>query len=521
MRKSYWIIILIFLLKFIFHLFWDYAYTYDHNRNLLVIRDIVQYSTYTYYGFNYVVNPPLYYFLLAIPGLIFGVSHFSIQFFVLINYFLGSLLIYKIVLKLTKSEKLALLSFLFAFLNPTSFLIEDIDYFDIVFLMAALLVYTYFNFLDNPNLKNSFFFGAFIGLSMLTKDSFLIFNILIALHYLIFVKNKNWKNTLISFCISLAVYLPWILYLLINNLPFPWQAHAGDITGNLEWGGYQPRPYYYGYFILLKNCPIITLISFYYAIRKRERDPKITFLKMSILFGPLLVRMILSYFVIDPIYFLFTILFIYFSIRKYPKYIYFLVLASFLILNLRIIYLYTLPSGFNTCSIVKFAKSLNKSEVALVMNINNETIPDYTDFELMSPAKFEYTSESGLYSNILTRDADYIISGSPLSNSSVFECLGSKYYVVRVEKPSLPKIYIRDFYGKPLANSIILIKKDGGVMYGIADNYGEYMLPMSNPDSVVVSRIGYSKKEINPSKNIIVVLERLPLFITGENYDRY
>ncbi len=520
MKKSYWIIFSVFLLKFIFHLFWDYAYTYDHNRNLLVIRDIVQYGTYTYYGFNYVVNPPLYYLLLSIPGAVFGVSHFSIQFFVLINYFLASFLIYKIVFKLTKSEKLALFSFLIAFLNPTSLLIEDIDYFDIVFLMGALLVYTYFDFLDNPNTKNAVIFGIVIGLSMLTKDSFLIFNLLIALHYFIFVKNKDWKNILISLSISFIVYSPWFLYLFINNLPFPWQSHAGDITGNLEWGGYQPMPYYHGYIILLKNCPVIVLVSFYYAIRKRERDPKITFLKMGILFGPLLVRIILSYFVIDPIYFLFVVLFIYFSVRKYPKYIYGLVFVSFLILNLRLIYLHTLPSDFNTCSVVNFAKSLNKSEVVLVMNIKNETIPDYTDFELMSPAKFEYTTESNLYNDIIINDADYIISGTPLDNSSVFKCVGSKYYVIKIMKPSFPKLYVRSKYGKPLANSVLLIKKGNSITYGITDNFGEYMLPIDDPDKIVVSRIGYYKKEVSLN-DVIVVLNKLPIFITGDNYDRY
>ncbi len=522
------IIISLLISKIILHIYWDYFFTYDHNRNLLVIKDLVNYGTYTYFGYNFVINPPLFFIIYSLFGLFIGVSHFSMQFIGLLIYFLASIIIYKIVELISKSRDAPIIAFIITFLNPTSLLIEEIDFFAINLLMSSLLLLTYLLFIKNQSIKNALILGLIAGLSMLTKDSFIIFLLLLVIHYLFFSRFN--KNSLISILTALITYLPWVSYLLLNNLPMPWQSHAGELSGNLSWGGELTTPFYHAFYLLLINWPVLFLLSIIYCFIGKNK-----LLKTIIIIGPIIVRLILHYFVIDHIYFLFialpiasSLLIVNKRLKNYSSLIITAITISFIINNYNTLFI---NGSFtrDSCDFIDFLHSLKPSDSVIVDELNPI---DYTHFALMSNARFEHVNSNNydfFVMSIIRQGANLFITNHSVNLPLLyhFNCVvrgvNNDYFVYSIPHNSSMTIKVVSD-GKPLSNAVLLFVINNSSIIGLTSNDGsyDYFIPV-RPSLIKAYRVGFNSTTIiNPKNDLIVInLKRLPLFTTGYNFTRY
>lgn len=548
-KRNHLIIILIALVaKIIFHFFWDFYYTYDHNRNLLVMEDLVNYGTLAYYGRNFVTSPPLYFLTYSFAGLLIGVSHFSIQFLELITYFAASLLVGRILFKISGSRKTALIGFLITFLNPTALLVEDLDFIAINLLTASILVLGYFKFIKSQGLRSSLILGLALGLSLLVKDSFFLLACLIIIHYLLFIRKKL-AYLLVVLVIALIIYSPWLIYLQVNDLPFPWESHEGELTGNLEWADYQVKPLTEGYAILFNNWPLMFILSILYCFNK-SKAKEVNFFKFLLVAGPLFTRLILSYFVLDHVYFLFISLPVLstliisaesFKLDLYrldlkinARNLLVLLLAASLLVNNYLIIVNEGSFLHDNCSLFAYLKGLTKSDVVLEANVE---VLGYTDFELMSDAKFEHTMTADLNfltTMILANDANLLVSGTRLNYpflklTKSFNCnirgVNANYYVYDISKGeanySLSFKVVGD--NKPLANAFIRLLFGNKSYYFLTKNDGTCSISViERPLMARIYRVGYEPKMIiEPKGDLTVNLNKLPFYLTGYNHTRY
>jgi len=289
-----WWVIALFVACFLAQLFFQtqvvqFKTEYDHDRNIIVARELAETGILSYLGRAYAINPPLYYAIHAAMISIFGFSYFIVKFTELSLFFLGSVLVYFITRRVFGSRKAGLLAFILSgALTWTSLYASAVRSYSSVFLFGALLIYAYLRFLEKQSWIRAIISGAVFGLCMLTKESFIFLGLALALHFLIFsalINDKHVKNYgmsrplilgIIAIVVSLAVYLPWIYYLSANHLTMPWDIHV--FNPQVSWAsqktGWNPGSVLSVFAIFFQNWPVMLSCAFIMLALKAKSSIK-------------------------------------------------------------------------------------------------------------------------------------------------------------------------------------------------------------------------------------------------------
>ena len=215
MKKLHIIILIIgslFVLASIFHtnIWFDEAYSVGMaNQSLIDIWKI---------GGND-VHPVLYYWMLRIVSLLTGGSILAYRIFSAIPIILLGLIGFTHIRKDFGNKTGILFSFLCYFLPIMAVNANQIRMYSWAILIVTILaIYSYRIYLGNSEKKNWIIFGISSLASIYIHYYGLMAAGLINLFLLIyFIKNKKWKelkNQIVIGIIQVALYIPWLIYLL-------------------------------------------------------------------------------------------------------------------------------------------------------------------------------------------------------------------------------------------------------------------------------------------------------------------
>lgn len=266
---------------------------YDHNRDLVITRELAEQGTFSYFGQVYVINPPLNYILHALPIWITG--HFSYvlqKVLEIILFWVGICLTYFVALEFFSDKKKALSAFILAAVTWSFILASAIRFYSVVLLFGNVLLLSYLLYIKHPSTRRLLFFGVAIGLAMLIKSSFVFFILILLAHFFAMHIIQKDIRRLLMHSISLAIapvliYLPYLIYICANKLPMPWQAYSLSTGQQAAWlAGYVHPPVWSGYVQLFKFWPVLTSIAVVATIlffcKERGRLNKKLFLVISL-----------------------------------------------------------------------------------------------------------------------------------------------------------------------------------------------------------------------------------------------
>lgn len=172
------------------------------------------------------VHPPLYYFLLRIWNYVFGWGLFSLRSFSIIFGVLTVWAGYKLVYYSLKDKRLALLAALLLAINPFQIQYSlEARMYTLGTFLALYSSYVLAKALENNKTKNWIWYGILVSACMYTHY-YLIFTViaqvLYVAHYIIknrlinFQKQGILLKAVLSYILSIILYLPWIKPLLIQ-----------------------------------------------------------------------------------------------------------------------------------------------------------------------------------------------------------------------------------------------------------------------------------------------------------------
>ena len=265
------------------------------SKNILTTQD---YFTLTWVGGQkyWFEKPPLYFIITGFLFDTLGVSEFTARLTTALFSIACLIFTYKIG-KLISSSRVGYLAVLALILNTSYLYYSRTAMLDVI-LTSLITISIYFylkNTIENHE-SQLYLTGLFIGLAVLTKSivGFLPLGyILFHQIYLIFIKNQNYKESIIKFSkilgISVIVSLPWHLYMLYlhGNIfidsYFGYHLFQRFSTEIEDKGG----PWYY-YINVIRNSMrlwfvllIPSLVFALYKLRKNIKEKNIMFLLIS------------------------------------------------------------------------------------------------------------------------------------------------------------------------------------------------------------------------------------------------
>ena len=184
-------VVLIFLAVFLFHLIFQTVFfqtltEYDHDRDLIIGKEIYERGTISYFGSAYIINPPLNYLMHASLNFLSGeFIYLHHQIFEIVMFFLALVLIYFIMLELTANKKVALYTFLISSLAWSFTFATAIRSYSLTLLFGNLIIFAYIKYLKKPDWKWAVITGIVLGLGMLAKTSLAWLAMIITLHFIL------------------------------------------------------------------------------------------------------------------------------------------------------------------------------------------------------------------------------------------------------------------------------------------------------------------------------------------------
>lgn len=548
---------LVFVFYFIFLMFFfQVSPTYDYYRDLTIVKEIYHRGTFSYYGQAYVINPPMNYLIESVPLFIFGGLIYTANKILEICIFFSALVIlYFISLRILKDKTKALLSFMIASLTWTFIYATPTRSHSIVFLISCAMVLAYLRYQDDNNYINACILGLIMGLSMLIKSSLVFLIFLISLHFFYYcIVEKKIKGSVkyysVFAIVALAVYIPYLIYIYINQLPWPWVANMINISGGAAWlEGYVAPPFYFLYYVVLKHWNvlfIISIISFFWGYHKKVLNKDYFLLYLILFLGPLIAKLVIPiveissgnlhhwYYFFIPLPIL-TVFFIY-EFRENVRYY----LLVFVFIALLVNFFIFIPR--EGISIEKWSSNKIFNDIKDMKG--NETVLSnwerYNYINAMSNSYSEFSQGVDL-KQALIYDADYYFLTSKSDEDWLYLVdegkgyEGSQIYVYKINKAELMNrsglikkgvIRLVNSHSSPVSMARCAIYDGSGFsMMKVSDNAGEIELTVPNSGEkgtyyIECIAMGYDKYsgEINSSEISLGKLHPFYHKYTGTRY---
>ncbi|MBR9681382.1 MAG: hypothetical protein GOV00_01130 [Candidatus Altiarchaeota archaeon] len=240
----------VFLLTF--HLIFTPIIGYDHARNLEVAREMANTGLMSYYGENFVSNPPLLYMVHALIIKLFG-FHYILHRMVDLLFWIAAMFVLEALGKEVNVQHLGLLIGLsWTFVYATA-----IRSYSDTLLLSAIMLLLYFRFKKEPSLRGAMWFGISYGVAGWAKYPPFLLSAFFLLDWL--VHKKPLKYIIIALVVGSSFALPLIAYAQFNGLPMPWTA---SVDTNVVWRTGDPQTLYEPYLLLLKMWPALFTLAF-------------------------------------------------------------------------------------------------------------------------------------------------------------------------------------------------------------------------------------------------------------------
>jgi len=472
---------------------------YDHDRDLIIEQELVERGTFSYFGQAYVINPPINYITHAVPIWLTGdLSYLAQQIIEIIMFAAAIILIYFIALELTKDQKQAFIAFVLAAVSWTFILATAIRSYSIMLLMGTLLFYTYLRYLSKPGYKSAAIFGIVIGLAMLTKSSFFFLLVIMGVHLiwtLLTKQDYKYEHLGAIAILTLVLYAPYLYYIFINGLPWPWQANLASLSG--AWAaGAERIPIWHIYIEMLKTWPVLFaagLVAIGLQIRSEKKSVLMStnfLLILTVLVTPLLVPLLLRLTALNHWFFLFIPLPILAAqlvtkLEKHSK-----LLLVLLLVAIAVTGAYQISKNVSS-EAVNGNEELNNfiSELSASDSLLSEW--RYAYFNVFSDAYAEY-SQGFDPGNAVVYAIDYYISAEPIEDAPFLEpykqmssktpVYGGDFYAYKVDLPVLlelgnftsnGKILLTSSDDKPVSFARCSIYTEDWNLPQISNNAGE------------------------------------------------
>ncbi|MEN9998266.1 MAG: hypothetical protein RI922_1256 [Bacteroidota bacterium] len=354
-------------------------------------------------------NPPLHFLLLHFWEQAFGISPFAVRSLSLIFSALTVVVLFKIGLKFF-SQQIALFTCLFFIFSDFHhyYGLEARTYSLLVF-EYSIAIYLLLKIISIPNestWKTFFAFGIvnialfythYISLLIFLSEGFLL---------LVFVRNFNWKNLLLTIGISIIGVLPWISTFV---------GRASNVTKAGTWLSQATYSELYGFinkflnnkylfaFVLLIG--VLYLLTYFTQTKNNRKDSgKIYFTLISLFILPFLSAFILSRFQIAEVYYdrylffltlplFFGLSYFFLSVQRFSIYPILSILIAFIIY-----FDYTPENNRETDKLVAYVKNTKVNNIVIFPNYYDLNFMYYFDQQKFKNVHFrDRISTSGIY----------------------------------------------------------------------------------------------------------------------------
>ncbi len=354
-------------------------------------------------------NPPFHFLLLHFWEQAFGISPFAVRSLSLIFSVLTVSVLFKIGVKFFSLQVAIFTCLFFIFSDFHHYYGLEARTYSLLVFEYSILIYFLFKLILAPNecswktflalgiLNIALFYTHYISLLIFLSEVFLI---------VIFIRNFNWKNVLLTSGIVLVGLLPWISTLVgrVSNVTKDgtWlnQASYTELYGFLN--KFLNNKYVFAFVLLLVALYLLT--HFTQSKSNRSGSRNIYFVLSSLFILPFITAFMLSRFQIAEVFYdrylffltvplFFGLSYFFQSIQRYSIY----ALSSSLIVFI-IYFDYTPENNRETDQVVAFVKERKVNNIVLFPNYYDLNFMYYYNQEQFKDVHFrDHINASGIY----------------------------------------------------------------------------------------------------------------------------
>lgn len=354
-------------------------------------------------------NPPLHFLLLHFWEQAFGISPFAVRSLSLIFSVLTLVVLFKIGLKFF-SQQIAIFTCLFFIfsdfhhyygLEARAYSLLVFEYSILIYFLLTIILTpkesSWKTFLSLGIVNVALFYTHYISLIIFLSEGFLL---------LVYIRNFNWKNLLLTIGISLIGVLPWISTFV---------GRASNVTKAGTWLTQATYTELYGFFNKFLNDKYVfafvlmlgvlyLLTHFTQSKNNRQGSGSIYFTLSSLFILPFLAAFMLSRFQIAEVYYdrylffltlplFFGLIYFFLSIQRFSIY----ALSSILIAYI-VYFDYTPENNRETDQVVAFVKENKVNNIVVFPNYYDLNFIYHYNQEQFKDVRFrDHINASGIY----------------------------------------------------------------------------------------------------------------------------